>query len=83
MLLQRKALPIPAEVSTRYASRNQWQQTWVDNMGGSTQYVEGKLDDGTLIFRSSTFVFSKYTMAIWKLSFFNFKINRVRQLGEI
>ncbi len=65
------------------AVTNQWQQTWVDNVGGSTEYLEGKLENNTLIFRTKPFVFSKDTMAVRKLSFFNLGINKVRQLGEI
>ncbi len=69
--------------NTYNAVTNQWQQTWVDNVGGSTEYLEGKLENNTLIFRTKPFVFSKDTVAIRKLSFFNLGLNKVRQLGEI
>jgi hypothetical protein len=69
--------------NTYNANTNQWQQTWVDNVGGSTEYLEGKLENNTLIFRTKPFIFSKDTMAIRKLSFFNLGVNKVRQLGEI
>lgn len=69
--------------NTYNATTNQWQQTWVDNIGGTTEYLEGKLDHNTLIFRTKPFKFSKDTMAIRKLSLFNLGPNKVRQLGEI
>ena len=69
--------------NTYNATTNQWQQTWVDNVGGTTEYLEGKLDNNALIFRTKPFSFSKDTMAIRKLSFFNLGLNKVRQLGEI
>ena len=69
--------------NTYNAASNQWQQTWVDNVGGTTEYLEGKLDNNTLVFRTKPFAFSKDTMAIRKLSFINMGTNKVRQLGEI
>ena len=69
--------------NTYNATTNQWQQTWVDNVGGTTEYLEGKPNHNTLIFRTKPFSFSKDTMAIRKLSFFNLGSNKVRQLGEI
>ncbi len=69
--------------NTYNAVTNQWQQAWVDNVGGSTTYLEGKLENNILIFQTKPFVFSKDTMAIRKLSFFNLGVNKVRQLGEI
>lgn len=65
------------------ARTNQWMQTWVDNVGGSTAYVEGKLENKTMVFRTSPFAFTKDTTAIRKLSFFNLGAGKVRQLGEI
>lgn len=61
----------------------QWQQTWVDNVGGSTEYLEGKYDDQKIIFQTKPFPFSKDTMAIRKLTFFNLSPDKVRQLAEI
>ncbi len=61
----------------------QWQQTWVDNTGGSTEYLEGKFDDQKIIFLTTPFRFAKDTMAIRKLTFFNLSKDKVRQLGEI
>jgi hypothetical protein len=61
----------------------QWQQTWVDNVGGSTEYLAGRFDNERMIFMTSPFPVAKDTMAIRKLTFFNLGKNRVRQHGEI
>jgi hypothetical protein len=61
----------------------QWQQTWVDNTGGSTEYLEGKFDENKIIFKTKPFPFSKDTMAVRKLTFFNLSPDKVRQFAEI
>ncbi len=61
----------------------QWQQTWVDNVGGSNEYLEGKAGNNSIVFRSTPFRFSKDTMAIRQLSFYKLSENKVRQHGEI
>jgi hypothetical protein len=69
--------------NTYNAATKQWQQTWVDNVGGATQYLEGKLAGSTLIFQTKPYPFSKDTMAISRLSFHNLGSDKVRQHGEI
>lgn len=61
----------------------QWQQTWVDNVGGSTEYLKGKYEDNKMVFETDPFPYSKDTMAIRKLTFYNIDGNKVRQHGEI
>lgn len=61
----------------------QWQQTWVDNAGSSTAYTKGKYENKTIVFSTDPFPFSKDTMAVRKLSFFDLGPDKVRQLGEI
>jgi hypothetical protein len=61
----------------------QWQQTWVDNTGGSTEYLEGKYDENKIIFQTKPFPFSKDTIAVRKLTFFNLSPDKVRQFAEI
>ena len=65
------------------ATTKQWEQHWIDNVGGGTNYVHGKYEDKKIIFLTDPFPFSKDTMAISKLTFFNLGPDRVRQLGEI
>ena len=69
--------------NTYNAASGQWQQTWVDNVGGSTEFLIGKFSGNSMQFLSKEFAFSKDTMAIRKLTFYNLAADKVRQLGEI
>lgn len=69
--------------NTYNAITNQWQQTWVDNVGSTTEYLQGKLKGDTMCFNSIPFRFSKDTMAIRKLNFVSLSRDKVRQYGEI
>ena len=69
--------------NTYNAATKQWQQQWVDNVGGSTAYMKGKLENHVLVFESDPFNFKADTVAIRRLSFFDLGPNTVRQLGEI
>lgn len=69
--------------NTYNAASSQWQQTWVDNAGGTIEFLEGKFENNSMKFRTRPFVFSKDTMAIRKLTFYNLSADKVRQLGEI
>ncbi|NJO25534.1 MAG: hypothetical protein HC867_06900 [Bacteroidia bacterium] len=64
-------------------STKQWQQTWVDNAGGSTEFLEGKYENNKIIFKTNPFPFSKDTLAVRKLTFYNLGPDKVRQHGEI
>lgn len=69
--------------NTYNATTNQWQQTWVDNVGGSNEYLLGKFENNKIVYNSSPFLFSKDSMAIRKMTFTNVSSGRVRQHGEI
>jgi hypothetical protein len=69
--------------NTYNAVTKQWQQTWVDNVGGSTEYLEGKYESNKITFLTKPFPFSKDTIATRRLTFFNLGPAKVRQLGEI
>ncbi len=70
--------------NTYNASTGQWQQTWVDNSGiTTTEFLEGKFEDKKMLFRTKPFAFSKDTMAIRSLTFFDLGPDKVRQLGRI
>ena len=69
--------------NTYNALTGQWQQTWVDNVGSSTEYLQGKFENNKIIFLTNSFLFSKDTMAIRKLTFYNSSTDKVRQHGEI
>ena len=69
--------------NTYNATTKQWQQCWVDNAGGSTEYLTGKKEDNKMVFRTNPFPVSKDTMAIRRLSFYDLGPDKVRQHGEI
>jgi hypothetical protein len=69
--------------NTFNVATGQWQQTWVDNAGGSNEYLLGKFEDGKIIYSSKPFPFSKDTMAIRRMTFYNLSADKLRQLGEI
>ena len=69
--------------NTYNALTKQWQQTWVDNVGGSTEYLQGRYENNKIIFKTNPFQLAKDTMAVRRLTFFNQGKNTVRQLGEI
>ncbi len=69
--------------NTYDASSKQWQQTWVDNVGGSTHYIFGKFDQDKIIFQTSPAKKGKDSIQVMKLTFFDLGPNKVRQLGEI
>lgn len=61
----------------------QWQQTWVDNAGGTTEYLEGAYSNDNIVFKSRPFKFKKDSFAVRKLTFYKLSNNKVRQHGEI
>ncbi|MBC7873415.1 MAG: hypothetical protein H7Y01_05430 [Ferruginibacter sp.] len=69
--------------NTYNAVTKQWQQTWVDNTGGSNEYLIGKFENNKIIYRSLPFQFKKDTMAIRKMTFTNLSPVKLRQHGEI
>lgn len=69
--------------NTYNAATKQWQQTWVDNAGGTNEYMQGKFENNQIIFSSTPFKFNKDTMAIRKMTFTNISPAKLRQHGEI
>jgi hypothetical protein len=69
--------------NTYNAITGQWQQTWVDNMGGSTEFLEGNYNDNQMQFITKPYPHTKDTMAIRRLTFYNLAPGKVRQHGEI
>ena len=69
--------------NTWNAAEGQWQQTWVDNTGSTTFFSIGKFEKNRIIFNTLPFRFSKDTLAVRKLTFYNISPDRVRQHGEI
>lgn len=69
--------------NTFNSSSGQWQQTWVDNSGGTIEFLKGKYGDNKMVFQTYPFNFNADTIAIRRLTFFNLGSDEVRQLGEI
>jgi hypothetical protein len=65
------------------AATKQWQQTWVDNAGGTNEYLLGKFENNQIIYQSSSFPYKKDTLAIRKMTFTNLSPVKLRQHGEI
>ncbi len=69
--------------NTYNAATKQWQQTWVDNVGGTNEYLIGKFENNQIIYTSTPFKISKDTIAIRKMTFTNLSTNKMRQHGQI
>ncbi|MFZ1785616.1 MAG: nuclear transport factor 2 family protein [Ferruginibacter sp.] len=69
--------------NTYNAASKQWQQTWVDNAGGTNEYMQGKFENNQIIYISTPFKFNKDSMAIRKMTFTNLNAEKLRQHGEI
>ena len=69
--------------NTWNAATKEWQQTWVDNRGNTTAFTHGKYEEKKIIFNTDPFPFSKDTIAVRRLTFFDLGKDTVRQLGEI
>ena len=69
--------------NTWNSAAKEWQQTWVDNTGTTTAFTHGKYADRKIVFATDPFRFSKDTMAVRRLTFFDLEKNKVRQVGEI
>ncbi len=64
------------------AATKQWQQNWVDNTGGSTEYLTGYFENNAMHFKSRSFN-NNGKMAVRTITFFKLADGKVRQLGEI
>ena len=69
--------------NTYNAITKQWQQTWVDNAGGTTEFLEGRYENNKMVFLTKPFQFKKDTIAVHRLTFYNLEPDKVRQHGEI
>ena len=69
--------------NTWNAATKEWQQTWVDNRSNTTAFTHGKYEEKKIIFNTDPFPFSKDTIAVRRLTFFDLGKDKVRQLGEI
>ncbi|RXR16247.1 hypothetical protein EQG63_11515 [Flavobacterium amnicola] len=69
--------------NTYNAATEQWQQTWVDNAGGTTEYLTGKFENNAMQFLSRPFKNNNNGISIRRLTFYKLENGFVRQFGEI
>lgn len=59
-----------------------WQQYWVDNKGGVTEYFDGHYDDGKMILQTINQKQPDGSYKIQKMTFYNLDPKKMRQHGE-
>lgn len=64
------------------SATRQWQQTWVDNVGGTTEFLRGKADPGKITLFADKVVGSDGKNFLRKLTFTKLSDDKVRQHGE-
>ena len=64
------------------AATKQWQQTWVDNTGNTTEFLRGTGSDGKIIYYADKVMDPKGKNFMRRLTFTKLSNDKVRQLGE-
>lgn len=64
------------------AGTKQWQQTWTDNTGNTTEYLRGEGGEGRIVFYADKVAGNKGKFFMRKLTFTKIDNDKVRQLGE-
>ncbi len=60
----------------------QWQQTWVDNTGNTTEFLRGSGSDGKIVYYADKVMDPKGKNFMRRLTFTKLSNDKVRQLGE-
>jgi hypothetical protein len=60
----------------------QWQQTWTDNTGNTTEYLRGTGSNGKIIYYADKVTGPKGKNFMRRLTFIKLSDDKVRQLGE-
>lgn len=68
--------------NTYNSSTRQWQQTWVDNSGSSTEYLRGKAGKDIMVFYADNNTGPNGKNFLRRLSFHRLSAEKVRQHGE-
>lgn len=68
--------------NTYNAATGKWQQYWVDNKGGVTQYFDGHYENDKMILQTFNEKQPDGSFKIQKMTFFHLSQDKVRQLGE-
>jgi hypothetical protein len=64
------------------AAQKRWQQYWVDNTGGITEYFNGHYEPGKMIVETANTKMNDSTWLIQRMTFYNLGPDKVRQHGE-
>ncbi len=68
--------------NTYNAATGKWQQYWVDNKGGVTEYFDGHYENDKMILQTANEKQPDGSFKIQKMTFFHLGPDKVRQLGE-
>ncbi|HMX36255.1 MAG TPA: hypothetical protein PLK54_00595 [Ferruginibacter sp.] len=64
------------------SATRQWQQTWTDNTGNTTEYLRGEAGNGKIVYYADKVTGPQGKLFMRRLSFTKLSENKVRQLGE-
>lgn len=64
------------------AASKQWQQTWTDNTGNTTEFLRGEGKDGKIVYYADKVADPKGIFFMRRLTFTKLNNDKVRQLGE-
>jgi hypothetical protein len=68
--------------NTFNAATGKWQQYWVDNKGGVTQYFDGHFENDKMILQTADQKQADGSSKIQKMTFYRLGADKVRQHGE-
>lgn len=68
--------------NTYNAATRQWQQTWIDNAAGTTEFLRGEATEGKIVFYADKVVGADGKPFIRRLTFTKLSEDKVRQFGE-
>lgn len=69
--------------NTYNSASKQWQQTWVDNTGNTTEFLRGSASDGQIIFYADKVISNEGKSFMRRLTFTKITTDKIRQLGEM
>lgn len=68
--------------NTYNAAKQKWQQYWVDNSGGVTEYSNGRFENGAMIMETEKITMPNQTSRIMRMTFTPLSKDKVRQHGQ-
>lgn len=63
-------------------AKAKWQQYWVDNNGGVTEYLNGRFENGSMIMETEKIPISNQGFKIMRMTFTPISADKVRQHGQ-